>query len=241
MPWSSTGTPTTRSPWLLQQRYHRRIAWFLHGNGGAGIGQDPSDQVDGVPGSGGDDGVLRRRYDAAGAGDPVREGGAELRRPARVVVVPRGAVQGAYDAAAPGGDREQGGVEVARAEVERTLGGGVESVRGDAGRAPGRLQGGDPGPGADLQRRRAHPGAAAGPSFDVALGAEAAVGLGDGRARDVQVGGHDPGRGEPVTGRQPALDDGGAQLFVQLDLLRPGIVGIEEELHVRLIPQTHLV
>ena len=130
---------------------------------------------------------------------------------------------------------------MARAAVEQDLGGGVESVRGDAGRAPGRFQGGDPGTGADLQRRRAHQAAAAGPSFDVALGAEPAVGLGDGRARDVQVGGHDPGRGEPVTGRQPALDDGGAQLFVQLHLLRPGIVGIEEELHVTVRTPTHLV
>ena len=56
----------------------------------------------------------------------------------------------------------------------------------------------------------------------------------------MQVGGGDPGRGESVTGLQPALDDGCAQLFVQLHLLRPGIVGIEEELHVTDHTPTHL-
>ena len=48
------------------------------------------------------------------------------------------------------------------------------------------------------------------------------------------------GRGEPVSGRQAALDDGCAQLFVQLDLLWPGIVGIEEELHLPILTRDAL-
>jgi hypothetical protein len=68
-------------------------------------------------------------------------------------------------------------------------------------------------------------------SFDVALGAEPAVRLGDGRAGDLQAGGYRPGRGESVSGLEPALDDRGTHLLVQLDRPRSRIVRIEEELH----------
>jgi hypothetical protein len=191
--------------------------------------------------SGGDEGLLGRRGHTPGAGHPVRQRRAEFRRPSGVVVLARCTVQGLQDAAPPGGDREQRDVEVTRPEVERDLDRRVVTVHGDAGRPARRFQGGDRRAGTDVQRDRAHPAATAATSFDVALGAEPAVGRGNGAARDMQVGGHGPGRDEPVTGREPALHDGRAQLLVQLQRLRAWIVRIEEQFHLTVHTPAHLV
>ncbi len=218
-----------------EQCDHRWISRFLDGDHIAGSGQHSGDQIDGVPGTGGDEDGLGGGCDTSGAGHPAGQGGTKLGRPGGLAVAGGASVHRAPEAASPGDGGKQRGVQPAGPEVEPGTGSGIGIPEGDPG-SSGR------GPQADAARsdqgrgrRTADDAPTAGSPLDVPLGGQPAVCLGHGRAGDTELRGHGSRWAEPVALGQPALTDGVSELVVQLHDARPAVVGVEEQLHAAIL------
>ncbi len=149
--------------------------------------------------------------EAAGAGEPVREGGAQGGLATRVAVSEGGGGEFGEDGARgaqPGGAREGGEVGTPRCEVDAggQLAQGVEDGlargggEGIGGRGRGRA-------GRDGAGYRADDRAAAAPALDGAVLGESPVRLGDGAAGEAERGGEGAGGRQPVAGGEAALGD----------------------------------
>ena len=203
-----------------QQPSRRPVPGRLHGDPVAWLQQHPGHQVDRLLGAVGDHDVPGVGLHPAGQADVAGDRLAQGRVAGGVAVgaaAHRGRAQLLGQQPAPGLVGEQPGVGDARPEVE--LGRVVRHGRhGD--RVPDRPRpqrsSGRPGTVAGAGDGRADEGPGTDPGGDEPLAAEPVVGDRHGGARDAEAPGQLPGRRQATARRQAAVQDGPAQLPVDL-------------------------
>jgi hypothetical protein len=208
-------------PERRQQPPQRAVPGRLHRDPVAGLQQDPGHQVDRLLGAVGDHHLPGDGLHPAGHADVAGDGPAQVRVTGRVAVDAaghRGRTQLLGQQPPPGLVGEQPGVGDARAEVE--LGQPLLDHPGDGDRLPQRPRPqrapGRPGLAGRAGDRLADEGPGACPRRDEPLAGEPVVGDRHGGARDTQAPGQLPGRRQAGARRQAAVEDGPAQLPVDL-------------------------
>jgi hypothetical protein len=207
------------------------VAGVLHPGGVAGVEEDAGGEVEGLLRAGGDDDLFPGAADAAGGAEILGDGAAERGEAGGV------GIAHAFGAGAANGAGGEAGPELSGKNVERGDAGleGLErlarSRRRDGGGgqhppAPGETGGGSrfgaARDGGDAEEvvgdRGGDERAGAHAAFEVALGEQLVESGGDGVAGDGEVGGKSPGGGEAAGRRDPAGENSGAELVIELAL-----------------------